>query len=77
MSCPSSRKVDRVRSYEVYLDRNDPTVAYSLKTFSNEEDLQKHNNSVLLKAFLSELREYIEGGADYHECTRIADFSGE
>ena len=65
---------DRVKSYEVFVDRNDPTVVFALKSFGSEEDLQKHNNSGALRAFLGELREYIEDGADYHECTEIAGY---
>lgn len=63
---------DTVKSYEVYLDRRDDTIAYSLKTFDIEADVNAHNSSAELKDFLGELKEYIDGGADYHECRQIA-----
>lgn len=63
---------DNVRSYEVYIDRRDDTIAYSTKVFDNEADLNAHNASDELKVFLGELKEYMEGGADYHECTQLA-----
>lgn len=54
------------------MDRTDDGICYSVKTFDSEAALQARNQSVELKQFLDELREYIEGGADYHECTLVA-----
>jgi quinol monooxygenase YgiN len=62
---------DNVNSYELFEDRKNDSICYSVKTFDNEKYLQAHNGSEELKRFLSELGEYIEGGADYHECNLV------
>ena len=62
---------DKVKSYDVYIDRKDDTLAYTVKTFDTESNLKAHNESNELERFFGELKELIEGGADYHECTQI------
>ncbi len=63
---------DKVRSYELYIDHEDATIAYSMKNFENEADLNAHNDSQELEVFLYELKKLLDDGADYHECTLIA-----
>ena len=38
-----------------------------MKVFDNDADLEVHNSPPELQEFLGGLKEFIDGGADYHE----------
>lgn len=62
---------DKVKSYEMLIDREDDTIPYSMKGFDNEEDVNAHNDSPELEVFLVYLKKLLDGSTDYYEYTQI------